>query len=345
MSLLPRYFSALALIALCATIARSQTTASDLFPLDLGHFNNYNAFATDTTGIPDNSSKTSASFTVWRTGQSFKGLSGVAWAKDTSNETKPSNGSESNQHYKAAVNGDILAYADSNFMQIFIPSNLQTGITPPDSFVNYIALSAGLNKKYSVAHLNQAIVVSGLTLNTDITISGKFAGIEKVTVPAGTFDSAYKFIITGVIQISLLGTITGNQTLWVVKGIGIVKTNQPTISKAILGNSIVIPGSERDMTLAGTKAIDDVHFTTSSSSLNLYPNPVNNLLTVHCDGITTPLIITAHSLSTEIETNLYAGPSGKSISLSTSSLPSGSYIISVISEGELISQEKCVVIH
>lgn len=325
------------------------TKATEIFPLDLGHYNIYDAYTTDTTGVPIDSTKNRASFVVWRIGQNFAGKSNVAWAKDTSNITKRSKGHENNLHYLPNVKGDILAFADAQFLGTFVPQAFATILTPPDSFVNYFILSGGIKKQYPITHLAQQIDFQGTTVSIDLTVTGSYQGIDSVTVPAGHFDTAYKFFINGAANISLsiipLGSFSGVQTIWLVKGIGIVKTNLPTIN-----GLVPIAGSERQLTKYGIEFIDGVPVGTDlTSQITLFPNPGNEAVTL---SITDATIRTSSSMRVELlsivdaqRSVIYTGLPKADIILSTTTFSSGSYMVSVFLDNALVSSKKLVVVH
>ncbi len=325
------------------------TKATEIFPLDLGHYNIYDAYTTDTLGVPIDSTKNRASFVVWRTGQNFSGSTNVAWAKDTSNITNRSKGQENNLHYLPNVKGDILAYADAQFLGTFVPQAFATILTPPDSFVNYFILSGGVKKQYAITHLAQQIDFQGTTVSIDLTVTGSYQGIDSVTVPAGHFDTAYKFFINGAANISLsiipLGSFSGVQTIWLVKGIGIVKTNLPTI------NGIVpIAGSERQLTKYGVEFIDAVpNRTDVKSQFTLFPNPSNDAvaLSITDAAINTSSVmrVELHSIVDGQRKVVYNGAPRTDQLILTNFCRSGSYLVSVFLDDALVSSQKLVVVH
>jgi hypothetical protein len=61
-----------------------------------------------------------------------------------------------------------------------------------------------------------------------IDISNEIASSESVTVPAGTYDNAYRVDSTGEMTIDLMGTKTSMSLIystWYIKGLGIVKSS------------------------------------------------------------------------------------------------------------------------
>lgn len=227
---------------------------TDLFPLELGRYVEYDSYITDTTGAPDKTTRTDASTTVIAVGQSFEGMSGVATVRDSSEAL----GTQvTDVRYAATAQGDVHAYADANFLSLFFPSALSQTITPPNTFVDYLKMSDGIGKSYSVATINQTITMQGQDVSLNVVTNGVFRGVEAITVNGRSFDSAYKFVLTSNADVSIsivpLFNITVEESIWLVKGIGIVKTNSATP-----GGSTPVPitGSERDMKGYGVRAVD-----------------------------------------------------------------------------------------
>lgn len=317
--------------------------AIELFPLDLGKYVEYDEYTTDTLGLIDTSfAKTGGSTVVWRENLTFGGYNNAAWIKDTTNIIGSQPGIENNLHYRANGKGDVDAFADQNFASMFVPSAFASALTTPDSFVNYLNLSAGFKKSYPIVHLNQDITISSYTVNIDIIASGSFQGIDSVTVPGGSFDSSYIFAIRGDVAITLSGlplaSFSPTQKLWLVKGIGVVKTN----SAAVNTQFAALPGSERQMKGHGTRLINAVRESNAStSSIHVNPNPLNDHFMVSSDGKGIEKIVLTDITGCEVMT-LYNGLPQSRIELSRPPVSQGTYFL-MVSSGGSTKAEKIVI--
>jgi len=316
--------------------------ASDLFPLTLNHYIDYDAYVTDTLGAIVPSTKTHASTTVIAINQEFEGKSGVVVVRDTSNATLLTSGTATDLHYVAAASGDIQAFADNAFLSLFAPDAFAGVLNAPNIFVDYLKTSAGLNVSYPVAHVNQDIDFQGQTLNMDIKATGIFRGKESISVNGNDFSEAYKFVITSSAQVTagiipVLST-SAEQMIWLVKGIGIVRSNSPTVTSG----PIPVPGSERQIVGQGIRELNSVKHITQSS-LTLSSSVANG--SVWVQNATSVSEILLYDALGRIITS-YAIQGKPNFELSIAHLSSGTYfIVGKTARGEFTSAGRLIVEH
>lgn len=311
--------------------------ATDIFPLVLGKYVTYDSYVTDANGLLDTSTKTTSSSTVWRENQSVDGFTNVAWIKDTSNMSLFYSGDEVNLRYRADENQDIDVLADQDFIASFVSSFFAPFIQTPNTFVDYFKLSAGFKNPYPVLTLAQDLDFQGVAATINVTTTGVFDGIDTVTVPAGKFDSAYKFVIKGDVVVSVsivpVESFSASRTVWLVKDIGIVKTNTPTVETS----SFPIFGSERQMTAYGTRFINGVvDNTIQSPKYSISPNPASSSFEIKQLVVSDDLF---HSVTIEMfdvmgrrVKTIYEGPLLGSVNVQRDGLASGVYVIRVANE-------------
>ena len=317
----------------------SSLQASDLFPLETGSYIDYDAYKTDTSGVPNVTTCTHAASNVVTDGLSFGGLNGVAMVCDTSVGSGTSSNSVSNVRYISNASGDVLAYADQSFLGLFAPPAVAASLTPPDSFVNYLALSFGIDNSYPVLSLSQDVKYQGLPLTIEVVMTGAFRGVEHLSVPAGDFDSAYHFTFKANIKALSHGTplteITNAEEVWLVRGIGIVKTNTPTVKNPF----ITVQGVQRVMVGYNKQQIisDGVSTSSSTSSAaNFFPNPANSETRLQLPanaGSAQHLELNLYSVSGALVRSLPSSNSNATVVLDTQSLPSGDYFLSLQASG------------
>jgi hypothetical protein len=305
---------------------------SELFPLDLGKYVFYNAYETDTLGIINSSSLTNASTTVWREDQSVGGFSNASWVKDTSGISLGFEGLESNLRYRADENEDIDVYADQEFVASFVSPFFAAFVQTPDIFVDYIKVSAGFKTPYPILTLNQDIDFQGVTATINVVTTGSFQGIDSVSVPAGTFDTSYIFNIKADVSVTAFGfpvaSFSGIQKLWLVRGIGVVKTNSPTVNAG--GTPII--GSERQMNSYGTRTINSVTAkTVQKNNYRLSPNPASTYieLSLTRPKITGTLTVLLYDVLGN-EVRRYEGSPVNSLHIEREGLVSGTYIVHIM---------------
>ncbi len=310
---------------------------TDIFPLSLGKYVMYNAYETDSNGTIDTSTITTSSTTVWRENQSEGGFSNVSWLKDTSNMSLFYSGDEANLRYRADENQDIDVLADQEFIGTFVSPFFAAFVQSPNTFVDYFKLSAGFKKPYNVLNLSQDIDFQGVSATVNVTTTGSFEGIDSVTVPAGKFDSAYKFIVKGDVEVTAFGiplsSFSAAKTMWLVKGIGIIKSNTPTV----VAGGLPITGSERQMTAYGTRSINSV---TDQYALptffSLSPNPATSYFEIHHSIAPGSFgqnmkVELFNVLGSSVRT-VYDGAPIQSVRVDRQGLSSGVYFISVITD-------------
>ncbi len=264
---------------------------TDLMPLDLNRYVAYDEYDTATSGaVP---SRTTASYTVFGSNMTYNGINSVAWVSDSSQITTPGSGAVADLHYLPTSAGDIQVYADQSLLNAAIPTGLGLTLTLPNKFVDYLKMSGGVNVSYPVAVINGSATQSGVAITVKITSTGKYRGIEKsISVPAGRFDTTYRFDISNLVEISAYGgLVTGNftmvQSLWLAKangggkGIGIIKSNTPIAGTTIVTQKVSGGGTEKEMTSAGIRAARSVaSLTGPASRVNFYPDPAPDAINV-----------------------------------------------------------------
>lgn len=310
---------------------------TDIFPLSLGKYVLYNTYETDSNGVIDTSTLTTSSTTVWRENQAEGGFTNVSWLKDTSNTTLFYAGDEANLRYRADENQDIDVLADQEFIGTFVSPFFAAYVVSPNTFVDYFKLSAGFKKPYNVINLSQDIDLQGVAATVTVTTTGSFEGIDTVTVPAGKFDSAYKFIVKGDVVVTAfsipISSFSAAKTMWLVKGIGIVKSNTPTVN----AGGVPITGSERQMTTYGTRAINAVGGQNELPRFfSVLPNPTSGAFEIRHSidpgsfgqNMKVEML---DMLGSSVRT-VYDGTPIQSIRVDRSGLSSGVYFIRIISD-------------
>jgi hypothetical protein len=304
---------------------QGRVRASEIFPLYSGQLTTFDVFSTDTSGTPIQSSESFASTRVEQTSVVFEGLSNVSIVTDS---VKLATSDVVNDvHYRIDGKGDVLAYADANFISLFAPASVAKSLTPPDSFVNYFMLSHG-DKAYHMISLSQEMPYQTLTVTIGVELTGRFRGVEVVEVPGGRFDSAYHFTITANMKGSLHGAQVMNATnaeeIWLVRGVGIVKTNMPSINKGV----VQVQGSERQMVghwdVSTHAAVSKV---AAIGRARLYPNPATNFTTIALVPSASLTHATLFNTAGQRVADLSIAVNTNKFLLDTKALPSGDYFI------------------
>ena len=278
------------LVPLRAMFAQSSgsVTVADLMSFERGRFVEYNEYDTATSGAASTASR--ASYTVMATGLTYHGNSGVVWVRDSSAITNTA--TLTDLHYLVTTAGDLQIFADTTMISLFLPPSAIAGveITAPNTFVDYLKMSAGINNSYPVAIVNGSTILSGFQINVKVTLTGIYRGIERgITVPKGTFDTTYRFDLPALVEISSplvgpLGSFTVTQSLWLVSGIGIIKSNRPIAGTTILNTPIFTTGTEKEMTaygIQGSNAVQTV--STVNSGIHFYPDPASSQISATFD--------------------------------------------------------------
>jgi Secretion system C-terminal sorting domain len=273
-----RVIIAAIIIAAPFSAMRAQSvTVAGLIPHTLGCYVDYNEYDTITAGSP--AQKSHASYTI--TGID---TSNVLTVLDSIGGGNPS-GIHQLYYYFTKV-GDLQAYADTAFINFMIPTFIAAGVaSPPDSFVDYIKLSAGMGNSYPIMVLNSNVTFMGYPLNIVVTLTGKYMGIDTVTASGTIYDSAYRFDINAISDVSVeslpAGEIKAMQSDWVVRGIGIIKTNAPIADTTIAGNSVTTDGKETEMTSFGIASPAAVSIPQRSNySISFFPDPASDQVTL-----------------------------------------------------------------
>jgi hypothetical protein len=126
---------------------------------------------------------------------------------------------------------------------------------------------------------------------------------------------------------------SATQKLWLVKGIGIVKTNSAAVQTQITS----LPGSERQMKGHGTRTINAVRSKSPSVfELSISPNPLKTTLSIELRGATDgkgiEKIVLAGVTGNELLT-LYEGAPQTHIELTRPPVASGAYFLLITSAG------------
>lgn len=251
-------------------------TPTLLMPFDMNRFVALDQFDTVTAGSAPN--KYRSSQTIVATGLSFQGSTDVAQLRDSS-YTSGSSSHVSNLHLRTTTAGDVQVFADAEMLNYILPSNLASSFTPPNTWIDYVKMSAGVGVSYPMSTITGTN--SGATIK--ITFSGKYRGIERVTVPRATFDSSFRFDLSGDVQISESGFQLGSFTIvnatYYARGIGMIRQSNPRSGTTILGNDIPVDGAEKEMTTYGIRGQSAVRAQPASkATANVYPNPASSFL-------------------------------------------------------------------
>ena len=273
----------LTLFFLCGSLTKihaqtsSPVTVADLIPHTFGCYVDYNEYDTATAGSAG--VKSHASYTI-----NFPpATNGDIYVLDSIGGGDPSGVHQ--LFYSFNNPDDLQVYADSAFVADLIPTEIVAGIAQmPDAWVDYFDLSAGGGNSYKITTLSSTVTESGIPANITITITGEYVGIEQVKIPIATYDSAYHFVISAVVAIKTSlgsGSFTSTQDNWLVRGVGIIKTNSPIEGTTILGHSITTVGKEKEMTAYGIAGTAGVSRTTMNApGINIYPNPASDAVTI-----------------------------------------------------------------
>ncbi len=265
--------------------AMAQTvTVQDLMPLAVGQYVQYNQYDTTTAGAAP--TKNYSYYEALQSGLSFQGATGVSVVRDTLGAGNPSGAHD--LHYSFTSAGDLQVFADTALLADILPSSLTAGITKPSNrWVDRYKMSTGTNAVYQIDTINTTYTSSGQTATVTITLSGKYDGMESVTVSGISYPTAYRFEFIANIAITDLGIPLGTLTLtesdWLVKGIGIVKTSLPLDSTklAIVGTVVSAGGRDKEMTAYGVAGAASVSAPqTSSPGIRIYPNPASDEATI-----------------------------------------------------------------
>jgi hypothetical protein len=259
----------------------ASVTVADLIPHTVGCYVDYNEYDTTTTGSA--AAKSHASYTI----TAVDDTNGDITVLDSIGGGNPSGIHQ--LFYSLNNPNDLQAYADTALINFMIPSEIAAGVTNiPNRWVDYFNLSAGPNNPYPIDTLNSKVTYSGQTVTVTIFISGEYKGIEKVTVPysATPYDSAYRFDISALIKLSALGGIvtgsfTSTQSNWLVRGVGVVKTNAPIDSTSLAGSPVTTDGRETEMTnygIAGSAGV--ARNSMSAPGISIYPDPASDAVTI-----------------------------------------------------------------
>ncbi len=305
--------------------------ASDIFPLHSGQLTTYHLYSTDTSGNPLMATEAFAAVRVEASSMFFDGSQNVSLVSDS---TVQHNSDQVNEvHYATDALGDIHAYADANFMSLFAPASLSKSLTPPDSFINYFVLSQG-GTPYHMLSLKQDVTYQTLPVVIRVELTGQFRGVEKLSVPAGSYDSAFHFTITANAKGSLNGASILDQAtaeeIWLVRGVGIVKSNMPSVNKGL----VQIYGADREMTghwNATAPAAVSEHL--SEASIGVYPNPTSNVATITLgEHASSSQILLFNACGMQVA-NVSTNGHTNEFQLNTRALPSGDYFVSVRANG------------
>jgi hypothetical protein len=328
---------------------------TDLMPLDKGRYVDYHEYTTDSLGAIQPATVAHSSYTVFLTGLNFGGSSGVALVRDTANGGAIAGGSTADFHYLPTAAGDMQVYADTTFFQQNLPPGFGTGLTAPNKFVDYLKMSAGENTSYPVTTLTANVTYSGYPITITVVATGKYVGIGSVTVPQGRFDSAYRFALTYNINASYsgilpVGSSTAMQQIWLVKGIGIVKTNVPTVNFNITNpltqakSAFPIPGTERDMTAHGVRSLSSVSsMALPSSAIRFYPDPAPEAIKVELPEAARQILLYAPT-GQMVRSYDIAGNASETV-LWVGDIPNGAYLARIRFVGGTMRTEHIVVQH
>ena len=253
----------------------------DLMPLSLGQYVEYNEYDTTSLGIQ----RSHASSTVDSIGETFADSTGVAMVQDTSQDSDNS-AVITNLHYRYNTAGDLQVFADEALTQQVLGPKLAPGATPPNRWVTELTTNNG-NTEYTIDTTNTTY--SGAAVQ--VIFTGKYVGSEAVTVPYSStpYSNAQRFDLTGHATISYLGNVIARfsttETEWLVKGIGIIKTNLPRTYISIpLAGTDTEGGTEKEMTSYGVASASVSQSpSTPSSGIRFYPNPASDNLTLLTD--------------------------------------------------------------
>jgi hypothetical protein len=262
-------------------VLRAQSvTVAELMPLGVGQYVQYNEYDTATRGA---AVKSISYYEALQSDLSYQGKAGVSVVRDSLGAGDPSGAH--NLHGSFTAKGDLQVYADTAFIADLIPGELAVGVTNvPNVWVDYIKLSEGSKTSYPIMTLNSNTTSKGIPVAATMTISGEFIDIEKVTVPFGAYDSAYRFDISALVNLSaaggfVKGSFTSIQSIWLVRGIGIVKTNAPIAGTTVGTNSVSTIGSEKEMIAYGTSGASVAPMQKQTSSICFYPDPATDQVT------------------------------------------------------------------
>ncbi|HWF44558.1 MAG TPA: hypothetical protein VG537_07945, partial [Candidatus Kapabacteria bacterium] len=172
-----RHLILLVILFIPIQFVRAQTvTVTDLMPLNLGQYVEYNEYDTASSGSAP--AKSRASYSVFGTGLNFQGASGVARVRDSS-AISGNSATITDLHYLATGSGDIQIFADSTILTLVVPPSLLAGakINAPNQFVDYLKTS-GVSNTYAITTVTGSTTYQGIPINVSVTFTGTYRGME-----------------------------------------------------------------------------------------------------------------------------------------------------------------------
>lgn len=259
----------------------AQTIQADIFPLSVHNYTLYDEFSTDTLGTVQASTLHPASLSVHDTTSMVGGLSCASVIDSANNQSGRS--TVLSDHFINADGIDAQQYADGAFWSSYLGPAAQL-IGLPSQWIQLYKGSAGFKVSYPVVTIDTTVAYSGTNIAVKAQITGKWNGIETITVPGGTFE-CYKCTIT--VHVNLTAVIltlmdaSYDEQVWFARGVGIVKSTKPTVNVSLQGLPFTLQGYERDFRTAGLLGVqDDVPTPTAVVLSEAFPNPCQNGSTV-----------------------------------------------------------------
>ncbi len=323
-----------------ALFAQSVTVA-ELIPHQLWNYVDYNEYDTASAGAAP--AKSHASYTI----NAIDTSTAVISALDSIGGGDPSGIHELNYYF--LTSDDLQVYADTNFIDAFIPSDVAEGVSKaPDVWVDYIKSSAGVGTSYPITVLNSVVMDGGTKLNVTVTLTGMYMGIDTVIASGITYDSAYRFDITAVTDLYVgpikAGSLTETQSDWLVREIGFVKTNEPIASTTIDGSTITSGGRETEMTTYGIATPPSiVSAPYSASGISFFPDPASNQVTLSFDR--PPNQIFLYNDAGQMVRSFQISSYSSNALLWVQDIPNGAYLMQVMFSDGTGESQRLIVDH
>ncbi|MDP4199857.1 MAG: hypothetical protein Q8922_11840 [Bacteroidota bacterium] len=302
-------------------------TPKILYPLDLGRFVDLNHY--DTSSTDGTITKYRSSQTVMGTGLNFQGVSGVGWVRDSS-YVSVSSSAVSDLHFHATAAGDIQIFGDQELLNYALGS-MASNFTPPNTWLDYFKMTSGVGTSYPVGTVNGTYGSGFASATITITFTGMYKGIERVVVPRGTYDSAYRFDLTASVVISsLLGQNSFNSvnTFLLVRGIGIIRVSNAHAGTTVGGNPINIDGAEKEMTAYGVQSLAVHEAPTLPRALpRIYPNPASDATTIMLELPAREILL--YGANGELIRSYYLAGGQQTALLWVKDIPNGKYLASI----------------
>lgn len=245
----------------------------NIYPLALWNYMDYDEYGVDTLGARIDSTR--HRFSTWI--KDTTALVGGQLGSVRIDSTIPLRvAATATKNYVRNPSGvEVQEFVDGAFLSSFLGAVGNVITTTPQWIAVYTG-RAGFKGAYPIYTLDTSITFNGISLNVKVDMTGKWDGLDTVTVPAGTFPG-YVFKITIHTTASAAGLVTlfdntSIQTVWLSRGVGMVKFYRPGVSS---GQGTTQQGIDRELRRVGSiVSVGSAPSAPAAVSLDpAYPNP------------------------------------------------------------------------